>query len=111
MPGSVCAIAADEKSTDTVWLVKIFEETVAKGNISDHYCHLVLDGQRYIDGPYLEFHTTTFLKKCRKRFSFTISVTHRTAPVTICFNSSIKDKSIINNGCVFYTFLGGGSLS
>ena len=37
-------------------------------------------------------------------------VTHRTAPATICFNSSMKDKPIINNGCVFYTFLGGGSL-
>ena len=46
LPGSVCAIAADKKSTDTVWLVKIFEETVAKGNISDDYGHVVLDGQR-----------------------------------------------------------------
>lgn len=37
-------------------------------------------------------------------------VTHRTAPATIFFNSSMKDKPIINNGCVFYILLGGGSL-
>ena len=58
LPNSVCAIAADEKSIDTFWLVKILEETVAEGNITDDYGHMVLDGQRYIDGRYLEFHTT-----------------------------------------------------
>ena len=81
LPGSVCVIAADEKSTDTAWLVKIFEETVAKDNISDHYGHVVLDGQRYIDGRYLEFHITKqnnhiFIEMLKKMFFYRSSVVY-----------------------------------
>ena len=79
LPNSVCAIAADEKSIDTFWLVKILEETVAEGNITDDYGHVVLDGQRYIDGRYLKFHTTKrnhhiFKEMMKKSCSFTVAV-------------------------------------
>jgi len=37
MPNSICALAADEKSHDTVWFVQIEEEVVATETLFDDY--------------------------------------------------------------------------
>ena len=55
LPRSACAIAASEKSFDTVWLLKIVYEGVADRNILDQYGHCILQGNAYIDGYYLEY--------------------------------------------------------
>ena len=55
LPGSVCAIAASNKSTDTVWFFKIISEGVAEKNIFDNDGHCILKGNAYIEGYYLEY--------------------------------------------------------
>jgi hypothetical protein len=55
LPGSVCAIAATEKSSDTVWFLKIVQQSVAEQNLYDGHGHCILEGNSYIEGKYLEY--------------------------------------------------------
>ena len=79
LPGSVCAIAADRKSTDTVWFIKIKEEKKADvprhQPLTDDYGDMVSSGLSYIEGHYLEFQTIkgkcqVFKKMSKKWFIF-----------------------------------------
>ena len=54
VPAYICAIAADDKSTDTVWLVKIIERCEADKQCTDVYGHTVAQGNEYFSGKYLE---------------------------------------------------------
>ena len=54
LPGSICAIAADTKSIDTVWFVKIVCEQDAEEDVVDDYGFRVALGQRYLKGHYVE---------------------------------------------------------
>ena len=45
LPGSICALAADQKSPDTVWFVKIVEQIVPTTEMTDDYGHKVIQGQ------------------------------------------------------------------
>ena len=57
LSGSICAIAASEKSYDTVWFVKIVTTDIASQSIRDDYGHVIQEGSRYIEGRYLEICT------------------------------------------------------
>ena len=54
LPGSICAIAADTKSIDIVWFVKIVCEQEAAEDVVNDYGFRVALGQRYLKGHYLE---------------------------------------------------------
>ena len=54
VPGFICAIAASEKSTDTVWFVKILERCEADQPHTDNYCLTVAKGQQFFSGRYLK---------------------------------------------------------
>lgn len=55
VPGSICAIAASELSTDTVWFIKIeSEEEICDKSITDDYGHTVVHGHKFFKGRYLE---------------------------------------------------------
>ena len=76
MPGCICAIAADDKSTDTVWFVKIAERSEADKKCTNDYGHTVRQGNEYFSGKYLEWenetrHKTSFKEMKKKQCSFT----------------------------------------
>ena len=54
VPGCICAIAASEKSTDTVWFVKILKRHEADQPYTDDYSFTVAKGQWFFSGKYLE---------------------------------------------------------
>ena len=55
LAGSVCAVAADAKSYDTVWFIEIIDEGFAHNdNIVDDYGHQIALGQNYLIGHYFE---------------------------------------------------------
>ena len=54
MPESICAVAADQQSSDTVWFIKIEGESVTKEEICDDYGVKVGLGQKYLYGKFLE---------------------------------------------------------
>ena len=53
VPGSFCAVAADRKSIDLVWFVKMENEFEPSEEVDD-YGHKVPAGQSCIRGSYLE---------------------------------------------------------
>ena len=65
LPGSICALAADQKSPDTVWFIKIDERIVPTAEMTDDYGHKVIQGQVCFKGRYLEKDSTS-----RKEQSF-----------------------------------------
>ena len=54
MPESICAVAADQQSSDTVWFIKIEGESITKEEICDDYGVKVGLGQKYLYGKFLE---------------------------------------------------------
>lgn len=54
LPNTVCALAAEKKSPDTVWFVEIEEEAIAANDLIDDYGVTVPEGNRYLRGSYLE---------------------------------------------------------
>ena len=48
MPESICAVAADQQSSDTIWFIKIEGESVTKEEICDVYGVKVGLGQKYL---------------------------------------------------------------
>ena len=54
LPGSVCAIAADNKSTDNFWFVQIIGEFESPENVTDDYGHIASAGKKYMLGHFLE---------------------------------------------------------
>lgn len=55
-PGSICAIAANYNSTETVWFVKVLSEQVTKTSVSDAYGHTIGPNQRFLSCLMLEKH-------------------------------------------------------
>ena len=54
LPGSICAIAADAKSTDTIWFVYIVDVEEALDDKLDSYGHAIPPGHMYVRARYLE---------------------------------------------------------
>ena len=54
LSGSVCAVAADKKSINTVWFIHILEEKVAETVIIDDYGQKINEGFKYFRGNYME---------------------------------------------------------
>ena len=79
LSGSICTIAASEKSYDTVWFVKIVTTDIASQSIRDDYGHVIQEGSRYIEGRYLEI--------CTEKKHFIIY--KEMAKVLYCYQSSI----------------------
>jgi len=52
--GTVCAVAADDSSSDTVWFIKITGNKIANEEVKDDYNHVIVAGNFYIEGNYLE---------------------------------------------------------
>ena len=50
LPVSVCATAANNKLTDTVWFVQIIGELDSPENVIDDYGHAALAGEKYMLG-------------------------------------------------------------
>ena len=53
VPGCICAIAASEKSIDTVWFVKILEKREADQPYTDDYSLTVAKDQEFFSGKHL----------------------------------------------------------
>lgn len=53
LPNTICAIAADNNSSDTVWFIRIIKEDVAVSEIMDDFGH-VANGMKFFRGNYLE---------------------------------------------------------
>ena len=51
---AICAMAADVKSVDMAWFVKVVDKIKATEDIVDEYGHKILEGQIYLKGHYLE---------------------------------------------------------
>lgn len=56
LPNTFCAIAADKKSSDTVWFIFIQSEGFAEKDESDSYGFTIKKGQYRLKGHYLEKH-------------------------------------------------------
>ena len=54
LPGSVCAIAADDKSTNIVWFVQTTGEFSFSENIIDDCGHTASPSQKFMLGYFLE---------------------------------------------------------
>ena len=52
LPLSVCVIAADNKSTNTVWFVQVKGEFDSPENITDDYGHTASAGKKYMLGHF-----------------------------------------------------------
>ena len=95
---SVCAVATDVSSSDTVWFIKITDDSIAVGDIYDDYQHKITAGQHYLEGHYLEKHTesrkgqTYTLMNKKKVFFFQESVVY---PFVQCEEK--KGKLFISN--------------
>ena len=76
LSGSVCAVAAESKCSDTVWFIKIIEECLTESNtIVDDYGHQIAIGQSYLIGNYFEKEARSSSKhgqmyKCMKKKVF-----------------------------------------
>ena len=51
---SICAIAADNTSYETVWIVKIIEEATVDKEIREDYGVTVIEGETIVEGYFLE---------------------------------------------------------
>ena len=66
LPGSVCAIAADNKSTDTVCFVQIIGEFNSPENVTDNCGHTASASEKYMLGHFLEqVHDQITRKNCK----------------------------------------------
>ena len=72
MPGCICAIAADDKSTDTIWFVKIIERCETDKQCTNDYGHTVAQGNEYFSGKYLERESETRHKRSFKEMKKTM---------------------------------------
>ena len=54
LPDTVCAIAADEKSYETIWFVYVIAVEIADTVKSDSFGHKIPPGHMYVKGNYLE---------------------------------------------------------
>ena len=54
LPVSACTIAANNKSTDTVWFVQILGEFDSPEYVIDDYGHAASAGEKYMLGHFLE---------------------------------------------------------
>ena len=68
----MCAIAASEKSPDTVWFLKIVKEGTATKTIFDEYGHSIIEGSSYVEGKYLEFETSKKNEKVYREMDKTV---------------------------------------
>ena len=60
MADSICAVAADSRSSDTVWFVRLHSNPEeATAYITDDYGHNIAPGQTYIHALYYEKQKTT----------------------------------------------------
>ena len=52
---TICAVAAGDSTTDTIWFFKILDEIISTDDyITDDYRHIVHTGQGYFEGYFLE---------------------------------------------------------
>ena len=65
-PGTVCAVAAADNTSELMWFILITSQGVATANqgvatanIDDDYEHTIYEGERYLMGRYMEYHTET----------------------------------------------------
>ena len=56
LPGSICAIAADTKSTDMIWFVYIVDVEEVFHEKLDSYGHAITPGHMFVRARYLERH-------------------------------------------------------
>ena len=58
---SYCAVAADQKSKDTIWFIKITNKSSAIDSMSDDYGNKIAPDQQYLEGHFME-ETVSLLK-------------------------------------------------
>ena len=81
VPRCICAIAIDDKSTDTVCFLKIIERCEADKQCIKNYVHTVAQGNEYFSGKYLEQdsetrHKTSFKEMKKTMFLYRTSVVY-----------------------------------
>ena len=54
VPGTVCAVAADDSSNDTIWFIQIKTNEIANEEVKDDFNHVITARNSYIEGNYLE---------------------------------------------------------
>ena len=74
LEGSICTVAAAEKSPDTVWFIHIDSQSTATEDLTDEYGVKVGAGQMFYMGSFLEqlsaVKSGIYYKKMKKRASF-----------------------------------------
>ena len=75
VPGCICALAANENSTDTVWFVKILERCEVDQPYTDDYGLRVAKEQEFFSEKYLEWvgktrHKTSFQEMRKTMFLY-----------------------------------------
>lgn len=104
LPGSICAIAADAKSPDTIQFVKIGSSgSKATSPQIDEYGNAVIPGQPYLFIRFLEKasekkHNITYRITAKKTFVYSSSVVY-----PFCESEACNDKTftITNTGCCY----------
>lgn len=76
-----CAVATDEKSSDTVWFIKIKDSYRAQKQMTDDYNNSIAPGMDYIEGKFMEkFHIvpkgTLYTLSKKKTYFFKESVVY-----------------------------------
>ncbi|XP_066925552.1 uncharacterized protein [Clytia hemisphaerica] len=99
IPGTVCAIAASDNSSDTVWFVLISSDEMSSNDVTtDDYGHSIPQGEEYFKGHYLEKHSS---KRSADYYQATnkISLISKASVVYpfVDFEKNNKDLVIITN--------------
>lgn len=96
LPGSICAIAANEKSIDTVWFVKIIaEEETSQNEIIDDYGFKIIPGQKFFTGNFLEKVSTKRNKQLYKEVNNKIAYVYK-ASIVYPFVNVEKEKGLFS---------------
>ena len=92
VPGCMCAIVANEKSTNTVWFVKILEKREADQPYTDYYSFIVAKDQEFFSGKCWNKLAKHLFKKRKLCFStrpvlFILSLTLKKTKAYIAFRN------------------------
>ena len=90
----MCAVAAADNSSELMWFILITSQGVATTTIEDDYEHTIYQGEQYLLGRYMEYHTET--SKHKKYRVMEVSVFIRYESVLYPFVGHDMTENICN---------------
>ena len=97
LPGSVCAIAVRNNTSDTVWFISVTKQSEATKIAIDDYGFAVQPGQHYVEGHFIELTKTSskgrfYTPASKVAFFFKESVVYPFVQL-----SNVRGKLFMNN--------------